>query len=79
MKPSEMILRLLLKKNCATYSELKEMLQQSGYNPSSIYEYVKNIRRRNYVVLLKMGRKKVVCINEGVKREIELLIKLLSK
>jgi len=29
------------------------------------------------VILLKMGRKKVVCINEGVKREIELLIKLL--
>jgi len=79
MKPSEMILRLLLKKNCATYSELKEMLQQNDYNPDGIYEYVKNIRRRNYVVLLKMGRKKVVCINEGVKREIELLIKLLSK
>jgi len=79
MKPFEIIIRHLLKTNCATYNELKELLKQNSYKPDGIYEYVKHIKRKNYVILLKMGRKKVVCINEGVKREIELLVKLFSK
>jgi len=76
MRPGELILRHLLKRNCATYYELKELMKQNSYNPDGIYEYVKHLKRKNYVILLKMSRKKIVCINDSIKRELMLVLKL---
>jgi len=77
--PSKIILKQLLKKNCSTYDELKKILHQNNYNPNSIYEYVKYLRKKNYVHTLRMSRKKIVCMNEVLKREIEIILKTLEQ
>ena len=77
--PSTMILKHLIKSHCSTYDDLKKLLKNANLNPDSVYEYVKYLKRKNYVHTLKMSRRKIVCINESIRREIELLLKLLSK
>jgi hypothetical protein len=69
------ILKHLVKSNCSNYKELKKILEEHGYNPNSVYEYIKYYKNKQYLHVLKMSKNRVICINRELYTYLQTLLR----